>query len=182
MNDDQVGIVVKYVAANWPNARMTDDTLTVWALELAVLDFDVTLDVLRHECAGAEFAPPPMRLRALVEQRVMPAAVWEQLLDELMSKVASDGYTSPEPAWSHPALAAFVAQRGGWVVVCQSTPARDALGPAGVSVFNTWQAQARDALRPLIVAAAADRPARPALEVAALGELEAALGHIGRER
>lgn len=151
MNEREIGVVCAWVVGNWPREEMSTATLDVYRMEIGPLDFDATMRALREDFAEDSFAPTPMQLRARVLRR--PEVAWESLVDELLSKVASVGYARPEPGWSHPAIGEFVHQRGGWVTVCQSTPGRDALGPQGVSVFNTWQAQARDHLRPLIVRA-----------------------------
>jgi len=88
-----------------------------------------------------------MKLRDRVLSRRRTTVTYETAMGELLNAIATVGYASPEPEWSTPALAALVAQRGGWVEVCKSTPARAAVDAAGIGTFNTWSAQFRDHYR-----------------------------------
>lgn len=153
MNEQQTGIVVKWVGANWPAAPMNADTVEVFILELSRLGFDETLAVLRESFADAAFPPTPMQLRNAVLRPELPDV--GSLIDELLDRIAAVGYMNPEPAWSHPIIGEWVHRRGGWAETCKSTPARATADVQGASVFNTWRAQTRDDLR--VLAARADR-------------------------
>lgn len=150
MNEQQTGIIVKWVGANWPSAAMTADTIEVFVLELAALDFDEALATLREDFADAPFPPTPMALRNAVLRRGLPqVADVGALIDELLNAVSGVGYASPEPEWSSPIIGEWVERRGGWVETCRSTPARASADAAGLSMFNTWRAQTRDDFRAL---------------------------------
>lgn len=171
MNEQQIGILVKWVGANWPSAPMPDDTIEVFVLELAGLDFDETLAVLRETFADAPFPPTPMALRSTVLRCRSNVPTYEQAMSELLDRIASVGYAQPEPEWSHPAVAALVRQRGGWTEVCASTPARAAIDAGGLSVFNTWAAQFRDEYRAVAARSDADL-ARTAIGAGSPGAIE----------
>lgn len=149
MDEQQAGIVCKWIAANWPAAPMTADTLEVYVLELGPLDFDQTIGTLRERFADANFPPTPMKLRNAVVRGPDADVDVGALLDELLDRISAVGYMSAEPAWSDPIIGEWVHRRGGWVETCKSTPARVAADASGASVFNTWRAQARDDLRTL---------------------------------
>ena len=145
MTENETGLIVKYIAANWPASPMSPDTLEVFVLELQPLDFEETLAVLRARFADKPFPPTPMQLRAAVSS---PEELsYQAAMSELLDAVASVGYASPEPEWSHPAIADMVRYRGGWREVCMQTPARAAVDARGVGTFNTWAAQFRDEFR-----------------------------------
>lgn len=157
MKDEEIGVIAKFVAGNWPSAPMSAETIEVFRLELDTLDFTATLAVLREEFAPAPFPPTPMQLRDAVLRRSNGQITYEQAMSELLDKIASVGYASPEPRWSHPSIGQMVRLRGGWTEVCASTPARAAVDAYGQGTFNTWAAQFRDEYR--LVAARAERQA-----------------------
>src|SRR5947207_2901457 len=124
---EQLATICAYISGNWDNARMSDSTLDVYRLELEPLDYDETLATLREDCADDDFPPPPMKLRNLVLRRGHRGITYQEAMGELLDKIASVGYAAPEPEWSHPVIGDIVKQRGGWLEVCASTPARAAV-------------------------------------------------------
>lgn len=172
MNDAQVATVCAYVVSNWSNATITPGTLDVYRMELAPLDFDMTIATLREDFADSDFAPPPMKLRSAVLRRAQGSITYEQAMAELLDKIASVGYMSPEPLWSHHLIYEIVRLRGGWVEVCKSTPARAAVDAHGLSAFNTWSAQFRDEFK-ILAARSEHDSVHAALSGGRFGELDA---------
>lgn len=171
MNGQEVAQICALIATNWPAAALGRGTLDVYRLELAPLDYAETLATLREDCADDDFPPPPMKLRNLVLRRGQRGMTYQEAMGELLDKIASVGHAAPEPEWSHPAIGEIVKQRGGWLEVCASTPARAAVDSYGQGTFNTWAAQFREHFR---VAAGRLEGAEihAALSGASLGELE----------
>jgi hypothetical protein len=140
----ELATIAAYIATNWPRTPMTEERTTVYAMELSGFDAQVVLAVIRSRFADERFAPTPLQIRAAVveatEARVPDA---DEVYNELLGKISSVGYMSPEPGWSHPLIGTLVAARGGWRAVCESTPTQTITGSTG-SVSNTFRAQLRD--------------------------------------
>lgn len=161
MNETEVGTILKYVAGVWPNASMSKETFAVYRMELGKFDADLTIGVIRQAFGADAFPPTVLQIANAVREVLQPSIDYDEAMSELLEKIATVGYSQPEPPWSHPVIAEIVRLRGGWVEVCAQTPARAAVDAAGITTFNTWAAQCRDQLK--LVAMRVDKPQRASL-------------------
>ena len=134
MTDDEVGLVIARMAAEWPTRfRAPKGAAVVWAEELEDLDYRQVVAAIKLHAAQPDSWPPsPTALRAqllaTIDPDLPPPA--DAALAEVQAKIRSVGSggpnwtltdrTTPEgsPYWSHPAVGAAVDAMGGWLEVC----------------------------------------------------------------
>lgn len=120
MNEREALQVYGLIGAAWPAWRSTDATPSLWAVMLADLDYDATVQAVRRLVATDDGWPSVAKVRRQVAQDAGllapdPDVAWAEVHARCSLPAGR------RPVWSHPAVAEATEAVGGWPAIRSST-------------------------------------------------------------
>ena len=126
MNEDEVAVLLTYVAETWPHyvlptrREQLETRLLVWRDHLGDLDAGLVRAAIA-DCDD-DHAPSPKQLREmalrLAGAPLPPDA--DVAVAEIQTAVRRLGWNGGPPEWSHPSIGDTVQAFGGWMELCES--------------------------------------------------------------
>lgn len=134
MNRQDISKLLRILRSIWPDAVVTEDTITAWEWAFEDVDYRVAEDAVKRYIKAADkpFAPKPSELLRLagvrrVAPNLIPEAAWAEVMHEVRRvgwnrpRMFHDGQFEepPQRTFSSPLIAEAV-DAIGWAEICTS--------------------------------------------------------------
>lgn len=120
MTPAESGVLLDALAAAFPRATMSPETVQLYAIMLVDIDFDAGIATVARWCASERKFPLIAELReAIARERGDGPPPADRAFAELRAKLGSVGRYG-EPAWSHPAIGVAATALGTWWDLCDT--------------------------------------------------------------